>query len=71
MTRTAGYPRQRPEHVGVDPDGHEPHAVEPDAHVGVDVVDAVLADDDDARHAAGDPGLHLDEPVPAKPPALD
>ena len=31
---------QRLEQLGVDADGHEAHAVEADAHVGVDVVDA-------------------------------
>ena len=42
----AGHARdvgQRPEQLGVDADGHEAHAVEVDAHVGVDVVDRVLA----------------------------
>ena len=56
--------RQRREQLGIDTDRHEAHAVEADAHVGVDVVDRVLADDDDARHAAGDAALHLHEVVP-------
>ena len=66
----AGDLRARPEQLGVDADRHEPHAVVADAHVGVDVVDRVLADDDDARHPGGDAALHLDEGVPApdRPP---
>ena len=61
----AGDLGQRPEQLRVDADGHEAHAVVGDAHVGVDVVDRVLADDDDARHPRRDPALHLDERVPA------
>ena len=64
----AGHARdvgQRPEQLRVDADRHEAHAVVGDAEVVVDVVDRVLAHHDDARHAAGDPRLHLDERVPA------
>ena len=48
----------RLEQVGVDTDRHEPHALERDAHVGVDVLDRVLADDDHARQLRGDLALH-------------
>ena len=60
----------RHEQLGVDAHGHQAHAVEADAHVGVDVLDAVLADHHDARHAAGDAALHLHEAVPAADAAL-
>ena len=62
--------RPRAEQLRVDADGHEAHAVVADAHVGVDVADRVLADDDDPRHPRGDAALHLDERVPApdRPP---
>ena len=63
--RDALHLRQRLEQLRVDADGHEAHAVAADAHVGVDVVDAVLADDDDARQARRDAALHLHERVPA------
>ncbi len=56
---------ERLEQIGVDADGDEAHAVDLDAHVGVDVVDRVLRHDDDARHLRGDLALHLDERVPA------
>ena len=66
----SGDLRQRPEQLGIDADRHEAHAVEADPHVGVDVVDRVLADDDDPRHPRGDAALHVDERVPAadRPP---
>ena len=63
--RCTGDARLRYEQLGIDAHRHETHAVEADAHVGVDVFDRVLADDDDARHAAGDAALHLHEVVPA------
>ena len=53
------------EQLGIDPHRHEAHARRVDAHVVVDVLDRVLAHDDDAGHLPGDPGLHLDEGVPA------
>ena len=53
------------EEVGIDADGHEPHAVDLDAHVVVDVVDRVLRHDHDARHLGSDLALHLHERVPA------
>ena len=63
--RDAGNVWQWLEQVGVYAHRHETHAIEADAHVGVDVFDAVLADDHNARHATGDAALHLHEAVPA------
>ena len=63
-TRTPSNVRQRCEQIGIDADRHEAHPVQADSHVGVDVLDRVLADHDDARHAAGDAALHPHEVVP-------
>ena len=61
-TRATSGPRA--EQVGVDTDRDQPHALQGDTHVGVDVADRVLAHDDDARHPRRHPALHLDERVP-------
>jgi len=60
----AGDVVERLEEVGIDTDRHEAHPVDADAHVGVDVVDRVLAHHDDARQFRGDLALHLHERVP-------
>jgi hypothetical protein len=64
-TRAALDVGLRLEQVDVDTDGHQAHAVVADTHVGVDVLDRVLADHHDARHLAGDLALHLHERIPA------
>ncbi len=61
-----------PEEIGVDADGDQSHAVEFDAHVGVDVLDRVLTDHHDSRHTRGHLALHANEGVPAtdRPPPV-
>ena len=61
----ARHAGQRSEELGIDADRHEAHPVERHAHVGVDVLDRVLADHHDPRQLRRDLALHLDEGVPA------
>ena len=56
---------ERLEQIKVDAHRHQPHTVETDAHVGVDVLDGVLTHHHHTRHAAGDAALHFHEAVPA------
>ena len=50
--------------VRVNPNGYEAHPIEVNAHVGVDVLDGVLAHDDDTGHPRGHLALHAHKGIP-------